>query len=256
VKNPLDQFKRLLVKLTRTGAVVRVDTRQRRVALTFDDGPSPEYTPRLLDILDRHGARATFFMVGEVAARYRELVAEVAARGHVIGNHSWSHHSFPTLSRRQRREEIRRCAEMLSPYEQPLFRPPFGHQSLLSRLDPLWAGYEVICWNVLASDWRDLPSEELLKRLTGRVRPGNIILLHDALFTAEREAYLDRTPTLQAVDRLLAGHPDFEFVTVPELMDSGRVVRQPWFRVGDSQWLEGLMRREVSHLGADTQKPP
>jgi len=232
------RLKKLLTTVSRTGTVTRVVTDKARVALTFDDGPHPDYTPRLLDILDRHNARATFFLVGCVADRHRPLVAEMAARGHELGNHSWDHPSFPTISPGQRRAQMRRCAEALAPHGQRLFRPPYGHQSLASRLDALWLGYEVVAWTVAADDWLDHGPDEILEKLAGKIQPGHIILLHDALFTAGEQAYLDRAPTLQAVERLLVQPPQYEFVTVPELLRSGRAVREPWFKRGNRQWLD------------------
>src|SRR5206468_4992188 len=83
------------------GAITHVATGEAIAALTFDDGPHPEFTPRLLDILDKHRARATFFMLGENARRHPDLVQRVAQVGHVIGNHSWDHSVFPSLTRRE-----------------------------------------------------------------------------------------------------------------------------------------------------------
>ena len=234
------RLKKFLTTISGTGTVTRVMTDKPFVALTFDDGPNPAYTPQLLDILARHQARATFFMVGETAAKHKDLVADVAARGHAIGNHSWDHPSFPSLTGSQRRRQLRRCSAALAPHGQRLFRPPFGHQDLASRLDALWLGYEVIAWTALAGDWRDRGPDEILQKLAGRIEPGTIVLLHDALFSSLEPAYLDRTPTLQAVDRLLDEYADYQFVTVPELLASGQAVREPWYRVGDRQWLRSL----------------
>src|SRR6266849_2574451 len=97
------------------GTIAHVATRDAVAALTFDDGPHPEYTPRLLQILERHQARATFFMLGEKAHRYPELVQRVAQAGHAIGNHSWDHPVFPEISRRERRDQIRACAKAIDP---------------------------------------------------------------------------------------------------------------------------------------------
>jgi len=96
------------------GTVIRIDTKESVVALTFDDGPHPEYTPRLLNIPDRHGVHATFFMVGQLAAKYPAIVEEVAQRGHSIGNHSWDHPAFPLLNSSQRRQQIRQCSSVLA----------------------------------------------------------------------------------------------------------------------------------------------
>lgn len=90
------------------------------VALTFDDGPHPEHTPRLLDILSRYCVRATFFPIGEFAQKHPELIRRMAEAEHAIGNHSWSHAAFPFIASR---EQIRASAEVLVPYEQKIFRP-------------------------------------------------------------------------------------------------------------------------------------
>jgi len=220
------------------GTVTRVDTKESVVALTFDDGPHPEYTPKLLNILDRHGARATFFMVGQLAARYPDIVKEVARRGHSIGNHSWDHPSFPSLSSLQRRQQIRQCSSVLVDAEQRLFRPPFGHQNMASRIDAWTMGYDVIAWSILADDWLDHGPEQIFEKLSSRIKPGSIILLHDSLFCTESQAHLSRASTLEAVDRLLAECSDYEFVTVQELMNRGRPVRKWWQRQGDLEWLD------------------
>jgi len=247
-------IKQALLALSGQGTVIRVDTRQPLIALTFDDGPSPEFTPQLLDILERHRARATFFVVGETASRYPELVAETTARGHTVGNHSWDHPSFPTLTGRQRRRQMRRCAEALAPFGAPLFRPPFGHQSPASRLDAWLAGYEVIAWTALAGDWHDWDADRIVQELAGQLLPGHIILLHDALFSAENAACLDRRPTLEAVERLLTEHPDYAFVTIPALLRSGRAVRQAWYKRGDPAWLDRLKTAKKLYDQTDNGK--
>jgi peptidoglycan/xylan/chitin deacetylase (PgdA/CDA1 family) len=134
-------------------------------ALTFDDGPDPQRTPRILDILERYRARATFFMVGEAVQWYPELVRQVAQTGHAIGNHFWDHPSFPLITGRERRAQLRACAKAIAPYGQRVFRPPYGHQSVASRLDALWLGYQVVTWNVLAYDWLDHDADWMANRL-------------------------------------------------------------------------------------------
>src|ERR1700751_666629 len=114
------------------GTMTSVLTRDPVAALTFDDGPHPEYTPRLLAVLAQHQVRATFFMVGEVAQQHPALVRQVAQEGHTIGNHSWDHQSFRTLPGPARRRQIRSCARVLAPYGHALFRPPYGEYSLAS----------------------------------------------------------------------------------------------------------------------------
>ena len=135
------------------GSITHVATADPVAALTFDDGPHAEYTPRLLDILARHHARATFFMLGQSAIQYPDLLRRIAQAGHAIGNHSWDHASFPFITGRQRREQIRACARAIAPYGQRLFRPPYGEQSLASRLNILRMRYKVILFNCEVGDW-------------------------------------------------------------------------------------------------------
>jgi peptidoglycan/xylan/chitin deacetylase (PgdA/CDA1 family) len=224
---------------------------ERLAALTFDDGPDPQWTPRLLEILERHGARGTFFLIGKAAARHPELVARLVAGGHALGNHTWDHPSLPLLRRRGRRAQIRWCGEALAPYlaAQPgprLFRPPYGHQSLASQLDALTLGYTVVTWTIVAEDWRDDPAEALVERVRRRLRPGSIVLFHDTLATTDDPRYRDRSPTLQAVETLLAepagaAGSGYRWVTVPELLSAGRPLRWPWYRRADLAWLRRLV---------------
>ena len=213
------------------GSLIRVATREPAIALTFDDGPDPQETPRVLDILERHGARGTFFLVGKSVERHPEIVARAAAAGHALANHSWDHSSFRQIRGSYRRAQLRWCGEALAPHGGTrLFRPPFGEQSLASRLDALRCGYRVVCWDVVAEDWRDDPAEVLVQRVMRRLRRGSIVLFHDTLYVADAERYRDRAPMQEALEILLerlAG--SFRFVTVPELLRLGRPVRWPIF---------------------------
>jgi len=210
------------------GSLIRVATRERALALTFDDGPHPEDTPRVLEILERHGARGTFFMVGERARRHPEIVARVAAGGHAVANHSWDHPSFRQIRGSFRRAQIRWCAGALAPHGTRLFRPPFGEQSPGSRLDAARCGHRVVCWDVVAEDWRDDPAELLVQRVMRRLRRGSIVLFHDTLYVTENDRYRDREPMRQALEILLGNLKDsWRFVTVPELLKLGRPVRWP-----------------------------
>ena len=139
-----------LIPLSAMGMITSVSTSQPVVALTFDDGPDPLCTPRLLDVLQEHNAKATFFMVGQAAARHPGIVEQVADGGHVIGNHSWDHPSFPLITGRERRAQIQAREKAIAPYGQRLFRPPYGDQSLLSCLEAMWLGYQVIMYSVTA----------------------------------------------------------------------------------------------------------
>lgn len=211
------------------GTVTHVETTAPIAALTFDDGPDPVYTPRLLDILAAHKAKATFFMVGQNAARHSQIVARVSMEGHAIGNHSWDHQTFPDLDSRARLKQLADCQRALGPQGLRLFRPPKGMQNLASRWDVLRAGYQVVAWNMGAEDWLDRDAGWMAERLIARLKPGSIICLHDALEGVTREGAKDRSRTLEAVDKLLqATSSQYQFVTVPELMARGRVYRANW----------------------------
>lgn len=223
------------------GTITHVSTSKPAVALTFDDGPDPGCTPRLLDVLQQHHAKATFFMVGQAAERHPEIVKKVAAAGHVIGNHSWDHPSFPLLTGRERRAQIRACAKSLAPYAQHIFRPPYADQNLLSRLDALWLGYQVITYNSTAMDWLDHDADWIKNRIISRIQNGSIILFHDSLFRHGEDRYVAREPMLNAVDMILnelGGR--FSFMTVPELLRQGSPQRQYWHKQTDIDLLNGL----------------
>lgn len=211
------------------GSIACVATDEPVVALTFDDGPHPDYTPRLLDILDRFRARGTFFMIGEPAGRRPDLVQLVAGAGHAIGNHSWDHPVFPSLPRRERWRQIRACQRILAPHAARLFRPPYGVQSLALRLDALCLGFTLVMWSTEAKDWRDDDHDRMAQRLGDTVRPGSIVLLHDAIYRSRQPVpRYDRTPMLRAVSLFLErASGRFRFVTVPELLTFGRPRWQP-----------------------------
>lgn len=226
-------FRKLLNVVMRNvlGTITHVATQNAVAALTFDDGPHPEFTPRLLDILGKHRAQATFFMVGEAAQRYPELVRQVAQAGHAIGNHSWDHPSFPLITGHERRAQIRACAKAIAPYGQRIFRPPYGDQTVASRLDALLLGYRVVTWNVLAEDWLDHDADWMVSMLVNHVRHGSVILFHDSLHHTIENRYADREPTIKAVEMLLERlSTHFSFVTIPELLQCERPQRRNWYQ--------------------------
>lgn len=152
------------------------------VALTFDDGPNPAATPALLGLLDAHGVRATFFLIGSHVRAFPALAREIAARGHAIGNHTETHPSLIFLPRAKLRAELERCHEAIIQAvdcEVRWMRPPFGFRG--PQLDAVvrQLGYSgVAMWSKWAWDWKPQPAERVIHRLR-RVIGGDIVLLHD-----------------------------------------------------------------------------
>ena len=219
------------------GTLVRVATQEPVVALTFDDGPDPRYTPQLLDILGRHEARATFFMIGKNAIAHPDVVKRVAGEGHTIGNHTWDHPKLPSLSPRERRAQIRACAEALGGHAQPFFRPPYSLQSVGSHLTARRLGYQVVGWNVEVEDWRGHDADSLTSSMLKRIKPGSVVVLHDAIWDPISDGAGDRGSLLDALRTVLERLGDrFRFVTVPELMRHGRPVWKPWIVRKDEDW--------------------
>ena len=225
-----------------------VSTTENVVALTFDDGPHPEYTPRLLDLLEKHKAHATFFVVGKSAQGNPDILRRLHAEGHAIANHSWDHPSFPLITASERVRQIRACECAISPSGAKIFRPPYVEQSLASRLTLLRLGYQVVLFSVEVGDWWDSDSKRMAGLLATRTRPGSIVILHDALLSHASpglvprlvcEPYVDRVPMLTALEMFLEGEgKHFRFVTIPELIRFGSPQRENWFRTTQPGSLE------------------
>ena len=222
------------------GTVVGVRTGERVAALTFDDGPDPESTPALLDLLARHGAKGTFFLVGKRAAKHPALVGRLLAEGHAIGNHSWDHPALPTLPAAAVAAQLRRAAAAIGGPRLRLMRPPYGDQSLASHLAARRLGYEVVTWSLVGADWAENDGTAIARRILDGLHPGVIVLLHDTLASFEAEVYRDRGAMLAAVETVLATRPDWRFLTVPELLTHGRPRRRYWIQATDPAYLASL----------------
>ncbi len=149
------------------------------VYLTFDDGPHPVYTPQILDVLARHGAKATFFVVGYLAERYPLIVQRIAHEGHTLANHSWDHHSLARVSRAAFDRSVERTQEVLGPLATPCLRPPYWD---VGRFTEEWSndlGLKLVGWTYSPSDWERPPAKTIANRVVARTSPGAVILLHD-----------------------------------------------------------------------------
>lgn len=219
----------------RMGTLISVATRRPVAALTFDDGPDPRFTPALLELLDAHSAKATFFVVGERAARYPELVRHIRERGHAIGNHSWSHRSVHDMSSDELVAEIRRTEAAVEGNGGRWFRPPYGQLSPGAWRTARSLGYEVVGWSLMSGDWRPVEPETLAATLLEEIRPGAIVLLHDGLVRPTVEEGRDRRFMLAGLDAALSSLSGrFEFVRIDELLAAGRPRRRAFFPSGRS----------------------
>lgn len=188
---------------------------QKLVALTFDDGPHPEFTGPLLDGLRERGVKATFFLVGTQIQYAPELVSRMAREGHQIGVHTFSHVSVTGLEQEEFRLQVegtRRLIYSLLGERELWLRPPYG---ILDENAQSWADGPVVLWSVDPEDWKDADVKRIKEHIVSRTRDGDIILLHDIYPTSVEAA-------LGAVDELQK--QGFRFVTVARLMEERGVV--------------------------------
>ena len=156
----------------------------KHVYLTFDDGPIPEITPKVLDILREEGVHATFFMVGENAQRFHELVDRVRYEGHRIGCHTYHHMKGWGKSKAEYIQDVNLCDPYLGGTR--LFRPPYGRIRLCQWLALRKKGYRIVFWNVLTHDYHPLAVRETMMDAIKRSRKGSIIVFHDSLKAGQK----------------------------------------------------------------------
>jgi polysaccharide deacetylase family sporulation protein PdaB len=159
-----------------------VDTTERKVAISFDAAWGAEKTPEILDILDRYGVKTTFFLVGFWIDEHPDMVKEIAARGHEIGNHTANHPHLNSLDKEDIKRELAVVHEQiksLTGQTAVLFRPPFGEYSNKVIEAARELGYYTIQWSVDSLDWQDLSADAIYRRVVGNVHPGAIVLFHN-----------------------------------------------------------------------------
>jgi peptidoglycan-N-acetylglucosamine deacetylase len=209
------------------GSTVCRTASPRLLAITFDDGPNPAITPTLLDLLDRYQAKATFFVIGRFVRECGGLSKEIAARGHLLANHTQNHPNLFWMSRKAVRDELDRCQGALQEAtgsQARYFRPPFGFRNPWVVGVARELGMQTVMWTLLPGDWRTRSTE----RLAGRMQPiarhaqsgraqgaGDVLCLHDG---AHRALGGDRTATLGALEYWLPRWRDLglKFVTISE----------------------------------------
>jgi peptidoglycan-N-acetylglucosamine deacetylase len=194
----------------------------RAVALTFDDGPDPVFTPRVLDILAQFGVRGTFFVIGKRAEQHPEIIRAIADAGHEVGNHTYTHRPLWLLSPRRTREEIDRCASALTAIlgKPPrYFRPPWGQSNLAAVRHSARVQQQRIRWSLRGEGWLPLAAPDMIVRIVARrLHPGAIIDLHDGGGFARTPARL--VAALPDLLRLIQGR-GYRCLTLSELLPEG-----------------------------------
>lgn len=201
----------------RQSIVYQGQDEERTIALTFDDGPHPQYTAEILDILAEYRVSATFFVIGENVEQYPALLERAVSEGHEIGNHTQTH-PLRNLPREQMEEEISACERTVGEWidRRPhLFRPPGGiiSQTVMTLAED--HSYRVILWSIDTRDWAHTPVEKIVQTVTDEVGAGDIILMHDGIDAP--------SPTPAALRILIPSllSQGYRFVTVSELLGEG-----------------------------------
>jgi peptidoglycan-N-acetylglucosamine deacetylase len=208
------------------GSTITAPRRPGELALTFDDGPNPACTPRLLDILASHSVHATFFLVGSFAQQQPELIRRILAAGHLIGNHSWSHPNLALTPARRVDEELTRTSDTLQQITgAPIkyFRPPYGARRPHVLRTARRLGMIPVTWNAMTNDWAEpsatATAARLIRMIDHRQQQGRAanIVLHDG-----NHSHLgaDRSASITAAGQLLAHYkPTHRFVTLEAWSD-------------------------------------
>ena len=148
------------------------------IYLTFDDGPMPEVTPLVLDILNQNNLKATFFCVGENVQKHPEIYADILQRGHKTGNHTFNHLKGYSYSKEEYVENVKLAAEYI---DSKLFRPPYGRITFRQRR-ALRKEYEIIMWDLITGDYNsNLSTEQIIQNIKSYTRSGSIVVFHDSI---------------------------------------------------------------------------
>jgi peptidoglycan/xylan/chitin deacetylase (PgdA/CDA1 family) len=191
------------------GSTLVKPERPGELALTFDDGPNPAWTPQLLDLLAEHRIKATFFLMGQYAQAEPYLTRYIVECGHIIGNHSWSHPNLALSSRKKIREELyntRHTLEQLTGSSIHYFRPPFGARRPFVLMEARELGMSPVLWNAMTNDWKEPSADEIARTLGDKIdalgRRGHsaTVVLHDG---GHLDPSANRGPSVAAAEKLI-----------------------------------------------------
>src|SRR4051812_45175316 len=191
---------------------------ERLIALTFDDGPGDSTSP-ILDCLERHGATATFFVLGRQVAGREHVLRRMTELGCEIGNHTFDHPRLSQISSARAEEELTRAGEAIASATgtpaPPLMRPPYGDWSSETLEVATKLGLTIVLWSLRTRDWDARPAAEIAEAMLDEARPGAVVVLHDA-----SEAGIDRSETARAVEAAVPRLQEqgYRLVTVSELL--------------------------------------
>jgi len=158
------------------GAIFRIRTTEKLLILTFDDGPNPDSTPQLLEILEKHNVKVIFFCDGRAAERYPDLIRQIISEGHMIGNHGYEHLNGWRTSTNNYMHNVNRASDFTS---DKILRPPYGKLSF-SQFKRLSKSFKIVFWDIMPYDFdASFGREKSLKILKEKIQPGSIIVLHD-----------------------------------------------------------------------------
>jgi len=210
--------------LVRGQTIFRVNKTEKLAALTFDDGPSAVWTPKILDELKKAKIKATFFMLGEHVAKYPEIARRVAQEGHEIGNHTYDHRVLLNNTLDGLEKEIKdteRIIQKVTGKTTRYFRPPKAWLTVQDEKKIEALGYKVILWSLNSKDWVTFDDKYMVKYLVRHISPGDIILFHDSggVFSVEGG---DRSETVKTISLLVdkLHEMGYKLVTVSELLES------------------------------------
>lgn len=198
----------------------RLPPGSKQIALTFDDGPNDPHTLHLLDVLSQHKVPATFFLIGRYVKQRPDVAGEIARRGHIIGNHTFTHPLLTFQPAARVREEIVACRNAIGETvgeHSNLFRPPWGARRPAVFRIVRDLGLEPVMWSVTGYDWNAPSPDYIEQKVTRRIRGGDVILLHDG---GHAQFGADRSGTVAVVDRLIRRYQaeGYEFVTIPSML--------------------------------------
>ena len=209
--------------LVRKNTFYSENTKEKLVALTFDDGPSHVWTPQILDELKRANIKATFFMIGEHVKKYPEVAQRVVNEGHEIGNHTYDHHVLLYYKPEELLKEIKDTETVIRKITgrtTSYFRPPKAWLTETEKIQIKKLGYKIVLWSLNSKDWVNFDDKYIVNYLVRNIHPGEIILFHDSggVFSTEGGNRHETIKTIPLLVNRLRGK-GYKFVTVSELFN-------------------------------------